>query len=57
MLQTYVEEAVERGIARLQRAERDPIDYDKLAAAMSKIETTIRYDDRELGRTIREVLA
>nr|DAL30024.1 MAG TPA_asm: minor tail protein [Caudoviricetes sp.] len=57
VLQTYVEEAVERGIARLQRAERDPIDYDKLAAAMSKIETTIRYDDRELGRTIREVLA
>ena len=56
VLQTYVEEAVERGIARLQRAERDPIDYDKLAAAMSKIETTIRYDDRELGRTIREVL-
>ena len=57
VLQTYVEEAVERGIARLQRVERDPIDYDKLAAAMSKIETTIRYDDRELGRTIREVLA
>ena len=56
VLQTYVEEAVERGIARLQRVERDPIDYDKLAAAMSKIETTIRYDDRELGRTIREVL-
>lgn len=56
VLQTYVEEAVERGIARLQRAERDPIDYDKLAAVMSKIETTIRYDDRELGRTIREVL-
>lgn len=57
VLQTYVEEAVERGIARLQRVEGDPIDYDKLAAAMSKIETTIRYDDRELGRTIREVLA
>lgn len=56
VLQTYVEEAVERGITRLQRVERDPIDYDKLAAAMSKIETTIRYDDRELGRTIREVL-
>lgn len=56
VLQTYVEEAVERGIARLQRVERDPIDYDKLAVAMSKIETTIRYDDRELGRTIREVL-
>lgn len=56
VLQTYVEEAVERGIARLQRVERDPIDYDKLAEAMSKIETTIRYDDRELGRTIREVL-
>lgn len=56
VLQTYVEEAVERGIARLQRVERDLIDYDKLAAAMSKIETTIRYDDRELGRTIREVL-
>lgn len=57
VLQTYVEEAVERGITRLQRVEKDPIDYDKLAAAMSKIETTIRYDDRELGRTIREVLA
>lgn len=56
VLQTYVEEAVERGITRLQRVERDPIDYDKLALAMSKIETTIRYDDRELGRTIREVL-
>lgn len=56
VMQTYVEEAVERGITRLQRVERDPIDYDKLAAAMSKIETTIRYDDRELGRTIREVL-
>lgn len=56
VLQTYVEEAVERGITRLRRVERDPIDYDKLAAAMSKIETTIRYDDRELGRTIREVL-
>ena len=56
VLQTYVEEAVERGITRLQRVERDPIDYDKLAAAMSKLETTIRYDDRELGRTIREVL-
>lgn len=56
VLQTYVEEAVERGITRLQRVERDPIDYDKLAEAMSKIETTIRYDDRELGRTIREVL-
>lgn len=55
VLQTYVEEAVERGMARLQRAERDPIDYDKLARAMAKIKTSVEYKGREFGRVIREV--
>ena len=55
VLQTYVEEAVERGMARLQRVERDPIDYDKLARAMANIKTSVEYNGREFGRVIREV--
>lgn len=55
VLQTYVEEAVERGMARLQRVERDPIDYDKLARAMANIKTSVEYKGREFGRVIREV--
>lgn len=55
VLQTYVEEAVERGMARLQRVKRDPIDYDKLARAMANIKTSVEYNGREFGRVIREV--
>ena len=55
VLQTYVADAVERGLERLQRTERDPIDYDRLAMAMSKVHTTVNYNGREFGRIIREV--
>ena len=55
VLQTYVADAVERGLERLQRTERDPIDYDRLAMAMAKVHTTVEYNGREFGRVIREV--
>ena len=55
VLQTYVADAVERGLERLQRTERDPIDYDRLAMAMAKVHTTVNYNGREFGRIIREV--
>ena len=55
VLQTYVADAVERGLERLQRTERDPIDYDRLAVAMAKVHTTVNYNGREFGRIIREV--
>ena len=55
VLQTYVADAVERGLERLQRTERDPIDYDRLAMAMAKVHTTVEYNGREFGRMIREV--
>ena len=55
VLQTYVTDAVERGLERLQRVERDPIDYDRLAMAMANLKTTVEYNGREFGRVIREV--
>ena len=55
VLQTYVADAVERGLERLQRVERDPIDYDRLAMAMANLKTTVEYNGREFGRVIREV--
>ena len=55
VLQTYVTDAVERGLERLQRVERDSIDYDRLAMAMANLKTTVEYNGREFGRVIREV--
>ena len=36
LLRSYVEESVENALARLQRTETDPIDYDRLADAMAR---------------------
>ena len=56
ILQSYVEEAVERGMSRLERMENNQIDYDRLAESMSKINTTVEYNGRAFGRVVREVL-
>lgn len=56
ILQSYIEEAVERGMSRLERMENNQIDYDRLAESMSRINTTVEYNGRAFGRVVREVL-
>lgn len=55
LLRSYVEESVENALTRLQRAETDPIDYDRLADAMARRKVTVEYNGREFGRIIEEV--
>ena len=55
LLRSYVEESVENALARLQRTETDPIDYDRLADAMARRKVTVEYNGREFGRIIEEV--
>ena len=57
LLRSYVEESVENALARLQRTETDPIDYDRLADAMARRKVTVEYNGREFGRIIEEVTA
>lgn len=55
LLRSYVEESVENALARLQRTETDPIDYDRLADEMARRKVTVEYNGREFGRIIEEV--
>ena len=55
LLRSYVEESVENALAKLQRTETDPIDYDRLADAMARRKVTVEYNGREFGRIIEEV--
>ena len=54
LLRSYVEESVESALAKLQRTETDPIDYDRLADAMARRKVTVEYNGREFGRIIEE---
>ena len=42
---------------RMERVERDPIDYGRLADEMAKRKVVVEYKGREFGRIIEEVMA
>lgn len=57
ILRGYIAEEMERVVSRIQIADRDPIDYDRLASEMAKRKVTVEYKGREFGRVIEEVMA
>ena len=57
LLRSYISDEMERVMMRMERVERDPIDYGRLADEMAKRKVVVEYKGREFGRIIEEVIA
>lgn len=53
-LMGYVEESVNRAIGQQMLIKNEPIDYDKLAEALSKQPIVLQWREREITRMYRE---
>lgn len=57
LLRSYVADEMERVMLKIQRVEKDPIDYERLADEMAKRKVVVEYKGREFARIVEEVMA